>query len=235
MDIKEILKRYGGKEIDIDSLPQYQRWALNYFSTDRTMVDPNVYITVQLDITEAHANYKKHFASTAGASFTAYMIWRIVQTMNDIEPFNYRYLRGRWYHLADAPVLVPIATGKENRFREVLLEKTGKKTWENFAGEYRFELNEALDGRGIASGSHGENVFDICSVMFNLPNIQFTSYEHNLHLTQTGRCFWSMGKRYEMGGKYLMPFAVSLNHSNLDPYMLDIFIQKLNQKLVLTN
>lgn len=232
MEIKEILKRFGGKEIDVDSKPQYEKWALNYFSTDRTMIDPNVYITVQLDITAANENYKKNFAETPGASLTAYMIWRIVQTMNEIEPFNYRYIKGRWYHLSDPPVMVPIATGKDNRFREVLLEKTGKKSWENFAGEYRFELNEALDGRAFASGTLGDNVFDICSVMFNLPNIQFTSYEHNLHLTQTGRCFRSMGKRYEANGKLMMPFAVSLNHSNLDPYMLDIFIQKLNANLV---
>lgn len=235
MEINEILERFGGKEVDVDSMPQYQKWALGYFPTDKTMIDPNVYLTLQLDITEALVNFKQNFASAEGGSFTAYMIWRIVQTMNEIEPFNYRYIKGKWYHLSNPPLFVPVATGKENRFREIILEKSGNKPWIEFAKEYRYEINEALEGRARASGSHDESVYYISTIIGNLPNIQFTSFEPHLHITQTGRCFFYMGKRYQLEGKNFIPFSVSLHHGNVDPYMLDLMLQKLSKKIAQTN
>ncbi len=177
MKLQEILQKFGGKEVDVSAFPSYQKWALGYYPTSEMLIDPNLHITLQLDITEAMAHYRQHYSDLAGASFTAYLIWRLVQSMNEIEAFNYRYIDGKWFHLEQPPVFIPVATGKDNN--------------------------------------------------------QFTSIQAHLHhqSTQTGRCLVYFGKRYRSEGKELIPFSISLNHGNTDPYLLDVLLQKLNARL----
>ena len=235
MEISEMLQNYEGKEIDLSSLPPYARCAIPYFATADNIINPHVQITIQLEITQALNQYRQHFKSTPGASFTAYLIWNLVQSMNKLKEFNYRLIGNKWYHFEHPPVFIPVAANGPDRFREVILEKVGKKTWKEFTVDYRNNINEALAGRAMASGNLSENVFFVSTIISNLPNIQFTSYQSMISKIRTGRSAVIFGKRYQLEGKDYIPLSITLHHSVVDPEMFNQLLKDFNERLISTS
>src|SRR5581483_3165131 len=176
MDLARILKQFDGIEVDLSALGAYEKWALSFFHDAAKAPNPELTFTLQLDITKAMATYKKHYELSKDASFSAFLIWKLVQTLRGHECFNYRLIEGKWYLLRNPPVFIPVATGKKDRFREVFFENVAHLPWKDFSKIYRKEVKAALSGKAHEAGiKETETIFLMSLKVGNLPNIQFTS------------------------------------------------------------
>ncbi len=229
MSISEIVSAFGGTRIDPSKLSRYESWALGLFHDRRYVADPNLETTLQLDITEADNSYRDSFAQTRGASLTAYLVWTMLKTMADHPCFSYRDLDGEWYSFERLPLFFPVATGTKERFQEVLIDDACALDWEEFCSQYRGRIERAVDGGAIYSPIPYET-WSVAHFIGDLPDFQFTSLHLHTPVAQTGRPVFYFGKRYVSDGRLMVPLYILFDHSNLDPVVLNAFLEDYGRR-----
>ncbi len=145
MDV-ELLTKFKAVPVDATKLGHYVQWALQYFHDYTQCTNPELSITLSLDITDLRKDYDQNFSATIGASFTAYLSWRIVQAVKEIPEFNFRDVDGRWYELKNPPAYFPISTQNEERLGDFYVENSFNLDWEEFCREYRKGIEETRAG-----------------------------------------------------------------------------------------
>ncbi len=78
-----MLINYHGNKVDVEDLSKYEQWAMTFFHDRNYLLDPNAGITLQLDITNAGANYNQNYKSIAGSSMTAFLTWQVINILKD--------------------------------------------------------------------------------------------------------------------------------------------------------
>jgi chloramphenicol O-acetyltransferase len=207
MEFKEILKEFHGTELNLEKLSSYERWALTFFHNEEEILDPNLDLTLQFDITEADKAYHKKHCNINGSSFTAYLYWCMIHAMKKYPSFFWRAINKKWYHFKNLPLTFPIIVGGNERFNDILLRNVCGMDWREFCANYR----EAIDNaRNKKEG---------------WMSIQFASLNLHKQKKKTGMPLLYFGRRYKENGKLLMPFLIHFDHSTLDPYVIDLFLK----------
>jgi chloramphenicol O-acetyltransferase type A len=57
--------------------------------------------------------------------------------------FNLRLVQNQWFILDNPPIVVPVAVGGKQRFREILLENISQNSYKEFVTQYCYKLDEA--------------------------------------------------------------------------------------------
>lgn len=223
MTITEILEQFDGIPLDEERLGAFTRWALHYFHNPKEVTTPIVDMTLQFEITQADVVYRQRFAQTPGASFTAYLIWNLLRAEVRYPDFQYRHIDGKWYHLRQAPVFMPVATGQADRFRDVFLFQAYGKSWSEFCDQYRNAIDGGLGEKQFIAQ---DKLFYLATIVGNLPYMRFTSLSAQKSVYNSGRTIFYFGQRYTQEGKLFIPLHVGLDHANTDPYVLNGFLKE---------
>lgn len=221
--MKNHLERFQAEPLELSKLGHYEKWALANFHDSEKFVSPNLSLTLGLDITGARSVYESRFTAP-GSSFTAYLIFQLIQALKRHDCFNYRDIDGRWYVLKNPPVFIPVATGGTDRFREIYLEDAFLMDWSAFRERYRADLGQALQGRACAVGAE-EGFYELAVMIGNLPHTAFTAFHLHQAVRNTGRPVFYFGERHETGGELRVPLSVTLDHSNTDPFVCDLLLK----------
>lgn len=214
----EALQAYAPRLLTDAEKQGYLDWSLDFFTDAGVRQDPFVDITLQLDVTQAYANYQANAA--AGLSFFSFLIWHLAQAMQAHSGFKLRKVGEHWLVLENAPIVVPVAVGGAQRFKELLLRDASRQSLADFASQYRRQLDAA---RSDEPRAHLDpDTFLTACFIGNLPDLQFTAL--SLHWRQSHiQCQPSFyfGKRYSQGAQSFIPLAVKLHHACTDPFVLN--------------
>ena len=216
------IERYNGRKLTEEEKITYEKWSLNFFHQPNVVQEPYLQMTLQVDITRALENYAANFKHIEGASFTAYLMWHVVQAGKKHPYFRYRKIQDEWYIFDELPLYAPIAVGGDARFADLKLEPFVNITLEDFFPIYRNTQNQLFAQKEFLplSPIYWQNAWFIG----NLPNLQFTGFQLHTSAIKNGRPFFYFGKRYLQGGKQMIPLLIAFDHSNLDPYVLSAYM-----------
>ena len=224
MNLKKTLKKYAAVPVKMKSLSKYENFALKLFHDPKIISNPNLEMTIQLDITAADKVYRSKFHNVQGASFTAYLYWCLIQTITKHAYFRYREINKKWYEFKNPPLFFPVAVGNKERFGEALIENVCGLSWAEFCEKYRAEINR-LAGKKPAYAPIEIETWHTSIFIGNLPNLQFTHLSAHASKLNIGRPLFYFGKRYSIGTQKLSPMYIMFDHANLDPYVLGLFIE----------
>jgi chloramphenicol O-acetyltransferase len=203
-------------------------WSLDFFTDQEVLQNPYVDITLQLEVSNAYALYQKQ--AVKESSFFAFLVWHFMQTLKNHLSFKLRLVNDTWYIIHNPPIFIPVAIGGHLRFSELVLNNVTLLDYQEFSALYRQELNKARAGQERQATAED---FYFSYSFGNLPNLQFTGL--TLHYRQeniSGQTMFYFGKRYEQAGKMYIPLAVKLHHACTDPFVLDLFLQDFQQRML---
>jgi len=230
MDLSRLIDKYGGVLLDEEALSAYEKFALKLFHDKEIVTDPNLEVTVQLDITDASRMYKDRMQQSPGATMTAYITWCLIRAMKRHACFTFRKVGGQWYRFDNLPLFFPVAVGGKERFAEVLMEEVCRQTWPEFCKSYRNCVDAALNGQKPYEPIPLDT-WHLSHFIGNLPNIQFTHFSVHSPSINVGRPIFYFGKRYSSGDRTFTPMHIQFDHSNLDPYVVGLFLEDFEKIL----
>ena len=164
--MRPIPESYLPERIDPATLPGWLGWSLPFFS-EPVLQNPHIDLTLQLDVSTAFAQYQGLSQDSEQASFFAFLVWHLAQTLAQHPSFNLRHVQGDWYVLRNPPIFIPVAVGGDVRFRDLVLENVYRQDWPTFLQNYQNLLALARSPEGLppcASEAYG-----LAHFMGNLP------------------------------------------------------------------
>ena len=221
MKLQEALEAYQGIKLQSNQLSKYQQWAFSFFHDEDFVVNPNLSITLELDLTDARNVYENSFQNTIGASFQAYLVWNLTKALCLHWTFCTRKIDGEWYLFKNPPVFFPIAVGGEDRFKHVIINDVTLMDWTKFSKVYR----ESIQYPKMDVDSFPQLIWAISHFIGNLPALNFTSFQFHRGSMKTGRPLFYFGQRYNLQQRLKVPVSITLDHANADPYVLNELIQ----------
>ena len=227
MDLQETLERYQGTELKPNELSKYQQWAFSFFHQEEFILDPNLSITIQLDLVEARDVYEKSFKNAPGSSFHAYLVWNLIRALSIEWTFNTRKIDGVWYLFRNLPAYFTIAVGGEERFKDVIIDDVISMDWTTFARVYR----DSIENPKLDVGSVETLTWSIAHFIGNLPNLNFTSFKIHRGIMKTGRPIFYFGQRQQLHQLQFAPLSITFDHANTDPYVLNQLMQTYQELL----
>ncbi|MBB6462426.1 CatA-like O-acetyltransferase [Flammeovirga kamogawensis] len=231
MDLSTLLEKFDGKKLEMTDVSSYEQWSLNFFHDKNIVREPNLQMTLQLDVTKGLEFYASTIKKIDGASFSSYLMWCLVQAMKEHPYFRYRMIEGEWYIFDNLPVFCPVAVGGDKRFTEILVENPAHSTIEEFIVNYRNKIKQAFNKDGDFAPLP-PTVWASAHFIGNLPNLQFTSFQLHTSALDSARPFFYFGKRYEQNGQSFIPLSITFDHSNLDPFVLSNFMADFEKVLI---
>jgi chloramphenicol O-acetyltransferase type A len=220
------LNAWGCRPLDDAEKAGYLDWSLDFFTDGAVQQDPFVDVTLQLEISDAYADYTA--LALPGLTFFSFLIWHLAQALQGQLDFKLRKIKGQWWVLENAPIVVPVALGGKMRFAELLLQNVSQQSLEQFAGQYRNALDAAR--AGFAPRMDPQTFSTACFVG-NLPQLQFTAL--NLHWRKSEvECQPSFyfGKRYVQGERLMIPLSIKLHHACTDLLVLNSLIDVFRRR-----
>lgn len=230
MTKEQLIRKYEGHLIDVEKISQYEKLALKFFQNKDVIRDPNLQITLQVDISNAMDYFNAELKKFEFASFTGYLIWCTVKAMDKHPCFRYRKIEGEWYCFNNLSVFSPIAVGGNNRFSDIQIENVAKDSLIDFMKNYKAHVNQALASQADFSPIH-PLVWAASHFIGNLPNLQFTGMQMHSSVIDSGRPLFYFGKRYREGASWKVPLSITFDHSNIDFYILSAYMEDFNQLL----
>ncbi len=231
MTVEELLKKFDGKKLDVSLLSQYENWALNFFHNKEFITNPNLELNLTLDLTLAEKNYRDVFSKDKGASFSAFLIYALMQTCKKYPAFSYRQINGAWYEFKNLPVFIPVAVGGKERFKDFIIENVMNLSWQEFVAIYRDNINRCqCEDSGYHPGDP-EN-WHMAFFVGNLPNIHFNSISLHQSSRFSGRPMFYLGQRILQDDKLLVPFYAMFSHANADPFIFDLFLKDFHKLVI---
>ena len=226
-----IPESYLPEPIDPATLPGWLGWSLPFFSAP-VLQNPHVDMTLQLDVTNAFAQYRGLSPQGGQASFFAFLVWHLAQTLAQHPSFNLRCVDGYWYVLHNPPIFIPVAVGGDVRFRDLVLENVYQQDWPTFLQNYQHLLALARSPEGLPPCT--SEAFCLAHFMGNLPNLRFSGLTLHWRSDQSlGQSSFYFGQRYAEGERTLIPLAVRMHHSCTDPFVLNGLIADFQRRFAL--
>jgi chloramphenicol O-acetyltransferase type A len=200
---------------------------MSYFIDKKLVKQPRVNITMTLDITDAYYAFKER--ANQGDTFTGYLTWGLLASLQIHPHFSWRTINGKWYAFNDLPLFIPVATGLSgNRLASVIINHVSEMDWGTFSEKYHHEIENARHGwtNPFTDVLH----WSVYYIIGNLPSITFTSLTIHESGIETARPIFYLGRRYEHQSKFFIPFTIQFHHATLDPILVDAFLTDfLNQ------
>jgi chloramphenicol O-acetyltransferase type A len=221
-----IPSQYQPRLLDEKAKEGYLNWSLDFFTDPNVFQVPSIDITIQLDVTNAYQLYQSD--SIAGATFFSFLIWHLMQTLKNHFSFNLRRVENQWFILDNPPVMIPVAVGGKDRFREMLLENISQVSYPDFIIQYRQKLDQI---RNEECPRATAEAYSLAYFIGNLPNLQFTGLTLSWGKPEiVGHTRFYFGKRYWQNNQLFIPFAAKLHHANTDPFVLNLLIEDFLQR-----
>ena len=88
--MRPIPASYLPQPIDPAALPGWLGWSLPFFS-EPVLQNPHIDLTLQLDVSNAFAQYQGRSQEGEQASFFAFLVWHLAQTLAQHPSFNLRH------------------------------------------------------------------------------------------------------------------------------------------------
>ena len=221
-----ISSQYEPELLNTEQRAGWFAWSLDFFTDDSVLQVPYVDITLQLDITDAYANYQQ--LNLKQASFFAYLIWQFMQTIATQPSFKLRKVGMDWYFIHNPPIIVPVAVGGQQRFFEIVLNDVMKLSVEEFCQVFHNAVQQARIGNGQRATP--EQFY--FSIFFgNLPTLRFTGLTlHYRREVIDAQTLFYFGQRYSLDNRLYIPFAAKLHHATTDPFVLHELIAAWQQR-----
>ena len=215
-----IPERYKPEPVSPDQQGSWLSWSLGFF-TEPVLQNPYLDVTLQQDVTAAHAAYQASKAQFAGrGTFFAYLVWHLAQTLAAHPSMNLRRIDGQWYLLRNPPLFIPVAVGGEERFRGMVLDDVYQQSLPDFVDNYARQLQQARQPK-VRQNDTSE-VFRYAQFIGNLPYLRFSGLTLHWRPDQmVGQSYFYFGQRYQAGDRLLIPLAAKLHHACTDPLMLN--------------
>lgn len=224
MELIKILDDFQGTPLNLDTLSSYERWALTFFHNEEEVLDPNVDLTLQLDTTSAEKQYHQKYHDPKKSSLTAYLYWCLIQAMKKHACFSWRIIDKKWYQFKNLPLTFPILVDSRARFNDILIRNVFSMDCDEFCMNYRAAINKAITRKKEWIPTPYD-IWRLSIFIGNQPNLQFTALSPHIQKKKTGMPLIYLGRRYKSGHKLLIPFFIHFDHSNLDPYVIDLFLK----------
>ena len=219
-----IPERYKPELVNPEQLGTWLSWSLGFF-TEPVLQNPYLDITLQHDVTAAHAAYQASKDEPAGAgrgTFFAYLVWHLAQSLSAHPSMNLRWVDGRWYLLRNPPIFIPVAIGGEKRFRGMVLDDVYQQAYPDFIDHYLQQLQQARQAKDQAKTS---DVFRYAQFIGNLPYLRFSALTLHWRPDQmVGQSYFYFGQRYQQDDRLMIPLAAKLHHACTDPLMLNALL-----------
>ena len=209
--------------LDRSKLCNYERWAQDFFTDPKSIQNPYLDITLQLDITSA----RQHYEAQPESTFTAFLYFYLIQALKKHPEFFYRLIDNQWILIKNPPLFFPIARhSKKDRFYEAIIPDIFQLSWKEFSQRYQTEIEKSKnDPQLIAT-----DVFNYSLFIGNLPNLQITGL--TLHVNNNLSCqpYFYFGKRYQNEKKHMVSLCIKFHHSSVDPFIIDLLIQDFQKQ-----
>lgn len=221
----DFIKNFGGKEYSYEHRSSYEKWSLDFFHDKEIVADPLLQMTLQLNLTKAVENFNLNYKKIEGASFTAFLMWHLINSTNKHPYFRYRKINEKWYIFDHLPLFSPVAIGGDLRFKDLILNPPSKYSLVDFLIYYRETLNETLNKKEEEFTAVDPTLWFNSWFVGNLPNLQFTGFTLHKSAVENGRPYFYFGKRYQQGNETMIPLLINFDHSNLDPFVISSFME----------
>lgn len=223
--LDHLINKFNGREVRLDSYSGYQRWALDFFHNTDLIVNPNIGITLQIDISVIESRFLQESSGTA-SSFTAYLTYRFFRAIQEWRELRFRYLQGKWYEFDSIPLFFPINVPEPERFRNVLIESASSMSWDQFLKCYQLSVSRAKQSSWFEN-QIDPMIYEIAVFIGNLPHLRFTSLTPNQRTLGTGSPFLYFGQRYRLEKKLFMPLYFGGHHATFDPVVLQHLLSRV--------
>ncbi|HOO78018.1 MAG TPA: hypothetical protein PLI51_08005 [bacterium] len=220
----DVIRRYGGVPLKPEDVTPYERWAMSYFRDRDLVSDPEMEVTVRLDITRVEEEYARAGAEAEGGTLTAFLTWRLLRALALHPCFNLRFLGGSWYRFPSPPLFFPVLGSGDRRFLDILIEGAALMPWEEFARVQHRRIEEAR-ARPEACPPVDEETWSVAVFIGNLPYLDFTSLGIFRNVRHSGRPVFYFGRRSRGEGRLTVPLYVRFDHASTDPLLLDGLIR----------
>lgn len=209
-------------------MSKYQQWAFSYFHNEEFVLNPNLSVTIQLDLVKPREVYERYFQNTQGASFQGYLVWNLVKALYLEWTFCTRKIDQEWYLFKNLPVYFPVAVGGDDRFKDVIINDVILMDWRKFCRVYR----DSIESSNVDVGSLPPLTWEISHFIGNLPYLNFTSFQMHRGAMKTGRPLFYFGQRYNLYQRQTVPLSITFDHANTDPYVLNNLMQTYQNLLI---
>lgn len=218
-ELPELLKKYQGHEIEVKSMPDFQRNGAELYTQKGIFASTDILLTLQEDLAQTQEVYETHFKGEKGASFTLYLFWTLLQAMNRVPAFNYRYINGRWYQFDNLPLFTTMA-GAKGELNNVVLEEVAHCSWPEFCRNACTAKEKLMSSTGTAMYSYPvyASAHHLTNVRFNFTALSIPVPKKGLELE---RPMFVLGARQEKLTGMTLPLGVKLPHASLHPQLLD--------------
>lgn len=221
--LQELLLIYQGKQIEGSNLTPTQIHLLNVWGDPSIVADARIQVTVQLEITEIYQNYEKNYKSTPGATFTEFIKWIAIKSMQNT-PFNWRQINGSWYYFDNLPLEISVRTKILQQLKLHEINDVNHASWGIFCSKHE----EFREGKlkNILGHIEAVPVTWIAYQMFGVHLPRMTSYNTTQRRTYAHQPWLVFSDRYHQGDTLYLPFHVSYSHASLTPEDTEIFIEQ---------
>jgi chloramphenicol O-acetyltransferase len=229
---EDMLLEYSGHVIDPNKLSNYDRASMTYFTDSKMVRQPRLHITISLDITKAHRAFLDR--AKPEDTFTAYLTWGLLATIQKHPRLSWRQIDGVWYAFDNLPLFLPVTSGlKGDRLVSVLLKDITGADWDSFSSRYNSAIQEAREEalRAWSDPFADQLHWSVYHVIGNLPAIQFTGLILHESGFETTRPMFYFGHRHQVQDDLFVPFAVQFHHATFDPVLLTDFLADFQKQV----
>lgn len=225
----DLFDRYDAVPLRLpETAGSYQAWAFDYFTNPKLVPDPYLDITVQLDISSAASIWRDNLSAGPG-SLTAWLTWKLLQSLKPLSCFQWRCIDGHWFEVRSPPLFHPVAVEGPDRFANLIVEDPFRMSWREFAESWTHQKSRILSEGAFDSGD--ASMFGFSHHIGNLPTLHFTSLVLHQPASFCQPFFHFGARRPDGQGAMIMPLAAKLHHSSCDPLVLDRLLRNYLQRL----
>lgn len=219
-----VLNKFEGKPVEASSLTNFQKFSVPFFTNPEKVSHPHVSFTTQLNISDMCAIYNEHYKNIPGATFTAYLKWNLIKSMQGT-PLTWRYINNQWYEFKNLPLEISVYVGGERGQLLYYLDDPAYLSWEEFCKKH----SEIAKGHLIDDIEKIKKIplYALAHEMVGLyiPG-ELTSYETTIKVEDSHQPWIVFNKRVtKPTGEIIQPLRISFSHAVLVPAQVSQFVE----------
>jgi chloramphenicol O-acetyltransferase len=219
-----VLNKFEGKLVEASSLTNFQKFSAPFFTNSEKVSHPHVSFTTQLNISNIYAIYNEYYKSAPGATFTAYLKWNLIKSMQGT-PLTWRYINNRWYEFKNLPLEISVYVGGVQGQLLYYLDNPAYLSWDEFCKKHA----------EIAKGNLADELEKIKKLPFYalaheivglyIPG-ELTSYQTATKVEDSHQPQFVFNKRVtKPTGEIIQPLSVSFSYAVLVPGQVSKFVE----------
>lgn len=226
--LPDLLIRYKGKEIYSKDFAPFQQDGAKYYPKGHLWRSADILLTTPLDMAAAYERYERHFQNEKGATFTLYLIWTLLNSMQSIPGFNYRFINGKWYEFENLPLFTTIANTR-GELNNALLENVNGCSWQSMCEQYN-NIRLALD-HSADTTTYPYPIYCLATHITNSKlRIFSTAMPTPTKELDVFRPMFVLGGRKKANGELEMSITIKAPHASLHPQLISCLLGAWEQE-----